>query len=427
MLCSHEVLSSENKDMVAELCHGLQTWDGFLARCLRHSSFPLVYRNLSGANTGHDTYGRAVGILRRRVLLQWMPHRAKLEREQLRVKTALDGAGLPYAFLRGLPFGFRFYLDGSVRVTEDVDLLVRPEHYQGVRSALLDAGYRYREEEIVRESRARYMGQTEFIHCDTGVLVDLNWQLTGNGGIGSVMADVDALWDRAQPGQGAEFRLSPEDLLADTVRHCVQGHDLCSRILKTCCDVAAILRTSPDLDRDLVLRQLTAGECVRGFELFMWFYEKRYRVGGNVPSLLGKVGSIGRAEPLEGILLCSAMLRLKVPPPRERFGVVREFFYECLKLMAKLWSTDSLARLGKLQTVLIRPSWDERVLLLGGERPFYWYALLAVVMLPGAACGTALRLFSVLLSFFSKSRPPVASAVVVKAECASEHIQDMKD
>ncbi|MCP4643728.1 MAG: nucleotidyltransferase family protein [bacterium] len=301
--------------------------------------------------------------LRMLCYVDWAPRRLRLEESTRQIREGFSAAGIPFAFLRGLPLAARYYLSPEVRISEDIDLLIPSSARDACADTLLALGFGYRERDCVRECRADYMGQTEFVHAETGVMLDLNWRLTGNASIGDVPLDMDAMWQRAVPAAGAERLLSPEDDLVNIVRHYCHGHDFGSGLLKACVDVTAILRCQERLDWDYVRHQVRTGEFARGADFFHWFYADCYLQDrgerGLGPISMPQRAFSGRARAAFGALVRFGEYRIR--PSRRAW--LREPAASVMDVLVKIWSADRGLRVVKLLRTVLWPSHAELTLL----------------------------------------------------------------
>lgn len=167
--------------------------------------------------------------------------REKLRRTCEEIRREFAIASLPFIFLRGLPFAERYFDVPEDRLSGDVDLLVRQEDVPIAFEILQALDFRYRKSNTAfREAQAAFVAQTEFVRERCGVVIDLNWKLTGNGNMGHITKDMDEVWKRTTRANGVERVLAPEDELLHVIRHEAHGHLFEGALLRACTDVSQI-------------------------------------------------------------------------------------------------------------------------------------------------------------------------------------------
>ena len=139
LLCSaHPRLSQDRKARLIALLSVPLDWDQLCAQADWHGIGPLLYRHLRELPEGMvpDT---ALGVLHRqtRVAVVWNLY---LRRELIRLLGVLNDVAIPVMPLKGPVLADLLYDDPSLRVSGDIDLLVRREDLEQASQALLSAG-----------------------------------------------------------------------------------------------------------------------------------------------------------------------------------------------------------------------------------------------------------------------------------------------
>ncbi len=349
----------------------------------------------------------------------WEEEDVRLRAALREVTEALKPLDLPYLFLRGKRFADRHYAQPSLRMSFDVDLLVREEDVRTVIAALLPLSYRPIEKQARREARAAYMGQVELAALKDGrfQVIDLNWRLSGNSGIGKHSRDMEQVWSRTTALEDRERLLSAEDEFVEIIRHFTQGHDFVRHALRTCMDVRAFLRKNAlRLSAEAIMAAAEESGCRRGAALFLGYYQKRYPgkltacEEDLLKSLLKGTSAVERA--LFSFFVIPAALALNVAR-----GPVPEALLRVLATAAKVCAADRYRHLLRLLRIITLPTRDELHLLGEGDslaRRRTTFALLsASVLVPCFCVGTMLRIV------FDVSRIACIPAVRVQRAAAS--------
>ncbi|WP_447972486.1 nucleotidyltransferase family protein [Nitrospira sp. Kam-Ns4a] len=114
------------------------------------------------------------------------------EHELRRVVAALGRRRISAMPLKGaISLLEPIYSSPSVRVMNDLDLLVKPDHRQGAIDCLAELGYRPKTKELV-------LLDAEYPMEQGGITVDLHWHLLRIAPFG----DAEPVWNRAQPLDG---------------------------------------------------------------------------------------------------------------------------------------------------------------------------------------------------------------------------------
>jgi len=139
------------------------------------------------------------------------------------IKTILDGKNFSFIVLKGPHLGNTIYNDPIERLSCDLDLLVKPKHFDSIISILLSNKY-----ELLFSDSKRLATERAF-YCWTlispqGVSVEIHRDLAGYG---RYPINVEGLFERAEPFKinNVEFLgLGPEDLLLHLCLHMIKGY-----------------------------------------------------------------------------------------------------------------------------------------------------------------------------------------------------------
>lgn len=145
----------------------------------------------------------------------------------LRLLDLLEGAGIEVMPVKGPTLSQDVYGDPTVRSFGDLDILMRSTDAARARDVLLSNGYRDQglyNERILRRGR-RSESEIPMIHSESGVMVDLHWQLTVGYSTRAIGAERILASTRTVELVGREVRVpSRDDQLLLTALHAAR-HD----------------------------------------------------------------------------------------------------------------------------------------------------------------------------------------------------------
>ena len=396
---SHTVCSLEEKTLITELSDQCTDAANVVRIALVQKTFPLFYHNLSHcARKQQGLFSREVEHdLRKAALQHWVPALHRIRASIQSITALFHAEGIDHAFLRGVPFAERFYGQAQFRYCEDIDLLVPDVARHDAAQALLGAGYEFVEPEAVREARAEFVGQIEFIHRSTNSCLDLNWKMTGNAGIGSVTFNMAEVWHRARRVSKCLVELSTSDVLLDAARHCTHGHDFVGSFLRSCSDLERIFSVGwHEIDWTYVKRQLAASECLNAFSMLVRVYNGFSVLRNAQPVCIPMLSK--NVEDAESF----SFSRVIVIPfiGGQSSGALQESAGRYAACISKFWTLDRYSRFLRISRMLAFPTKHERCLLLRTfghmSRPRFstmLCLLLIAAMIPAIFGGMLIHIF----------------------------------
>lgn len=208
---------------------------------------PVLYKNLH-QRTGHPLLVPLKEIYRK----NWFKNQLLWHRAWP-VLTAMQDAGVPILLLKGISLALKHYPPDAMRAMKDFDFLVPYEKRHDAVLILRRHGWECRGEAIENQF-AKYQS-AEFTDAE-GNHLDLHWNLVRY----DMRPESDSdYWRNAQnvSVRGRNFlALHPEDLLLHV---CVHGCRRCGDPVppfRWLADAYQIIKTSPDLDWDRLIRTL---------------------------------------------------------------------------------------------------------------------------------------------------------------------------
>jgi Uncharacterised nucleotidyltransferase len=269
-------------------------------------------------------------------------HRGNLQKglffagELLRLMQLFRQSRIAAAAFKGPLLADSIYGDLSLREFSDLDLLVHEADLFKVEDILTSCGYRAQfPDRGYRSAFVSYQGQYAFTHEQTGICVDLHWQLSSKSvALPLQIADVWSKLRQVAIAGRMVSTLSDDDLVLFLATH---GTKEGWRRLLWICDFAQLLRTSKDIDWGQLLERA-----------------RRFRTSG--PLLLATVlASILLDSPAPAELLHKARnnsavqamaekarRRLLTPAPQKELAEFLNSIATHDSLLHKLWPVISL-------------------------------------------------------------------------------------
>ena len=177
------------------------------------------------------------------------------------IKEILDGDNMSFIILKGPHLGNTIYNDPIERLSCDLDLLVKPKHFDSIISILLSNEYK-----LLFSNSKRFATEKHF-YCwhlisPQGVLVEIHRDLAGYG---RYPINVDGLFERAEPFEIGKIKflgLGREDLLLHLCLHMVKSYF--TYIEKKHIKDVALLTQKRNIDWDIFIRRVIDARCSHG-------------------------------------------------------------------------------------------------------------------------------------------------------------------
>jgi hypothetical protein len=242
-------LDELERDRVADLLSGSLDWDALLVLAERHNLEPLLYQHLHRYGSGRVPAN----------ILERLRHECKtiagrtflLASKLQRISAHLYARGIDHISYKGPLFAEGYYGSCALRVSNDLDLIVRPSELSAVREVLAEIGFHDHNGLSHEQQEAAFrLGFEHPFHGPGGVDLDLHWRIVQK--FKSRSLDMNGIWQRIQPANlfGAEIpTFCPEDMLVALCLHA--GHHGWMQ-LSHFCDIAQLLRAHPRLDWNIV-------------------------------------------------------------------------------------------------------------------------------------------------------------------------------
>jgi hypothetical protein len=237
---------------------GLEAWEKWKSLAdidhLDHGSFrmiPLLYRNLKRSGGESEMLGRFKGIYRR----AWYENQMALYGLS-KILAFLHKAGIPTLILKGAALALLHYRDLGLRPMADVDVLVPVDKAIDAMKLLRESGWKP-EKNLPCHPTPEYLlaiKACNMVRDTTDIKLDLHWHVFQE--CLEPDADID-LWKRSVTvtcGDSQSHALSPPDQLLHICAHAMEWNAIAP--MRWVADAMTVLSTTPDLDWNLVLRQI---------------------------------------------------------------------------------------------------------------------------------------------------------------------------
>jgi hypothetical protein len=225
-------------------------WTHLLHLARTHGVLPLLYRSLHTLDS--DLVPQHIRIALRHAFQANTQRNLFLAGTLLKLLRLLETHGMAALPYKGPVLAALAYGNVTLRQFGDLDLLVRPQDAERAKALLWAQGYRWPDGHPPARF-PRLLKVYELVSPDGQVLVELHWALTSATFF--FPFDVASVWTRLETVSLLETpvrSLAPEDLLLILCVHGAKHH--WSR-LGWICDVAAVLRATPQLDWERCLAQ----------------------------------------------------------------------------------------------------------------------------------------------------------------------------
>ena len=237
LACSRYVLTPEQALLVRELAGADLNWDYLLTMANWHGVLPMLSRHLTANSAGLPV---AVSDLLRDHANRITCTNLALASTLIEISAAMHQAGIDCLPYKGPALALRLYDNIALRVSSDLDIVVRKEQVVEARDCLNRLGFEDGYGLGAAEQSAAFLFRPEHSFVRGKVNVDLHWRIVSH----FVSPDLrtELIWSRVKGMEmfGHEvLTFSDEDLLFVLALHAAQHEWL---HLKWFCDIAELLR-----------------------------------------------------------------------------------------------------------------------------------------------------------------------------------------
>ena len=253
---------AERPDRAPELLDGPLDWDFLSAQADEQAVLQLVQRRMATRYADRVPEPVLARMAEECRLLTQLSQ--ALTRELLDLLTLFSTSDIPALPFKGPTLGLQAYGDPALRTFADLDVLVRPADLEDAHAVLLNGGFRPSFPTTpARRALLVDRGSHESFERDDGVAVELHWRIAG--AVSDFGLDYARLWSRlgvVSLGGRPVTALEPVDLLLVL---CIHGAKHAWERLAWICDVAELVRRTPEMDWTALVaeaEELKAGRIV---------------------------------------------------------------------------------------------------------------------------------------------------------------------
>ncbi len=259
----------------------IKIWHDFIKSLGSHAIMAFLYKRVAMLPENLRPPKDIVGIMQNAYLINSAKTMQK-ERQLAKIKKVFDEKNIPFLVLKGLATAYTAYPDPAMRMSNDIDLLVRPDFFIKARQALISAGYRCTSKNF--ENFNDVLCEETFIHTENPGLnctVELHWDIQISFGKKENKIPVDDLFARSVSfsTHNYEFQtLSPLDSFINAAIHIILTHCTSIRFMWIC-DISHIGATLSLSDWEIFAKKGKAINAIVSIALNM----AKFWTGFSVP------------------------------------------------------------------------------------------------------------------------------------------------
>jgi hypothetical protein len=324
-------------------------WDYILEVCQAHGISSLVGHNLE-VNAPDLVPGRVRAVFQARFKANACRN-LYLTRELLALIQEFRRNGIAVIPFKGPLLAVTAYGNIALREFVDLDILVQKKNLRRARELLATRGYRSRAGQLTESYLKSQLG-CDLVRADGLAALELHWSFVQRW-LG-FRVDLEAIWAAPQPVLLGSVPVLVLPLDITLLYLCAHGAKHCWSRLCWVVDVAAVLRTRPNLDWGTLLALAESSGCQR--TLFIGLHLAKTLLGASIAD-----GVWARVQQDKLAVALARNLGEQMFAPREgvsrsRFGWRRDWFYIRTK---ERWR-EKLVCLGHVAQLVFLPSDKDR-------------------------------------------------------------------
>ena len=253
-------LHPAQRDELRQLLQQPLNFDYLFATASAHGLVPLLHKHLSGV--ADLIPGHFLSRLKRESVAnsQSVLH---LIGKQLRVYKLFNEHGIPVALFKGPLLAQMAYGELSLRQAGDIDILINRQHFDHARLLLESLGYAMYPQLTVAQLASHLNNHCEiqFMRDDWFTVVDLHWDLAPRSFVFGVKGD--EVMSRLQSVPFAGAMVDTFDAEDSVLYQSMHGAKHLWRRLERITSLAEILRSTPDIDWNILLDRAANAHAVR--------------------------------------------------------------------------------------------------------------------------------------------------------------------
>jgi hypothetical protein len=271
--CARLDLSGERRQAVKELLGGKLNWDLLRQKAIWHGLLPLVSHHLRSPDLSIFV---PEPVLEKMKNLQYhsLARNLVLQKELSCLLSELNEQGIPVIVLKGAALMGNIYNDISLRVMNDLDILIRPEHLDLAEAIALRRGYTYLTTRGAPDQiRKNGRHLDNLILRGKDVLLEIHQHIVDAGD--PYYFDLVGFWSRAEPVSISGTRaltLAPGDLLIHlSLKFLLDRRYRSNRALGQLCDISEVIgHYRHSLDWDLIEKTSQEKGLLKGLHFVLY-------------------------------------------------------------------------------------------------------------------------------------------------------------
>ncbi|KUG05785.1 hypothetical protein ASZ90_016764 [hydrocarbon metagenome] len=251
LACSKGSLNENDRDTIAHILKNELNWDYFYRQAERHLLIPLIFHNLM--NTAPEHVPEEILRQMNKVYLHSMTRSMIQTRQLLEVIQLFAEHEIPVIAYKGVALSQKIYRDIGLRISFDIDILVRQQDAILARDLLVLRGYHPLVSLTPEQDK-------KFVHlrCEHGLvhphreMIDIHWQFIPWYYL-HPFEETD-IWSglRGISLEGKEISTLSAEMLI--IALCIHGAKHQWKELKQVCDIAGIIASEKDINWELILK-----------------------------------------------------------------------------------------------------------------------------------------------------------------------------
>ena len=247
--CARASVDHNFREKIQQLVASGFDWDTFIAACIRHKVFPLVYQNL--VKYCPDTFPVELkSQLVKNYIIENLVNSLALVEQLFRILELLKKSGIKAVPFKGPVLAERLYCDFSLRCYVDLDIFISINDAEKAVDILLEKGFVAEDDNLPEgQERSSYLKKVvhiDLISTDRRVSIDLQWDISNRfTTVPILLEDVEARLELVSLNQNSVLSLPAEELLCYL---CIHGARHRWLYLDLVCCVSELIRTCKEID-----------------------------------------------------------------------------------------------------------------------------------------------------------------------------------
>lgn len=251
LACSKGSITEDTRETIAILLKKELNWDYLFRQAERQGLIPLIYYNLK--ITAPERVPEDILQRMNEIYLISMKRSMIQTRELLQVIQLCSDHEIPVIAYKGVALSQQVYGDIGLRISSDIDIIVRQQDVIQVKDLLISQGYTPQISLTPEQEKKFIQARCEYnLSHPHKTMIEVHWQFFPRNYL-SPFKETD-IWSglKALSLEGTEiFTLSTEMLI---IALCIHGAKHQWRELKQICDIAGIINSEKDINWEIIVK-----------------------------------------------------------------------------------------------------------------------------------------------------------------------------